>query len=66
LILAYRRLEEETLDQKLPGPPGWRLVQQASHLLIGKRNLLKSPLEILRTDSTYDDISYERLKSTEL
>jgi hypothetical protein len=66
LILAYQRLEEENLDQKLPGPPGWGLVQQASSLLIGgkkekeKRNLLKSPLEILRIDSTYDDISYER------
>jgi len=23
LILAYQGLEEEALDQKLPGPPGW-------------------------------------------
>jgi hypothetical protein len=47
LILAYQGLEEENLDQKLPGPPGWGLVQQASSLLIEqKRNLLKSPLEI--------------------
>jgi len=35
-------LEEETLDQKSPGPPGWRLMQQASLLLIEKRKLLKS------------------------
>jgi hypothetical protein len=46
LVLAYEGLEEENLDQKLPGPAGWGLVQQASHLLTGKRNLLKSPLEI--------------------
>jgi hypothetical protein len=43
----YQGLEEENLDQKLPGPPGWVLVQQASPLLIGERKLLKSPLEIL-------------------
>jgi len=35
-------------------------VQQASPLLIGKINLLKSPLEILWIDATYDDISYVR------
>jgi hypothetical protein len=58
LILAYQGLEEEILDQKSPCPPGWGLVQQASHLLIGKRNLLKSLLEILWIDATYDDISY--------
>jgi hypothetical protein len=60
LILAYQGLEEENLDQISPGPPGWGLVQQASPLLIGKRNLLKSPLEILWIDATYDDISYVR------
>jgi len=46
LILAYQGLEEENLDQKSPGPPGWGLVHQASSLLIGKKNLLKSPLEM--------------------
>jgi hypothetical protein len=46
LILAYRGLEKENLDQKLDGPPGWGLVQQASSLLIEKKKLLKSPLEI--------------------
>ena len=56
MILAYQGLEEENLDQKSSGLPGWRLVQQASPLLIGKRNLLKSPLEILWIDATYDDI----------
>jgi len=33
-------------------------MQQVSSLLIGKRKLLKSPLEILWLDATYDDISY--------
>jgi len=56
LILAYQGLEEENLDQKSPGPPGWGLMQQASLLHIEKRKLLKSPLEILRIDATYDDI----------
>jgi hypothetical protein len=41
--LAYQRLEEENLDQKSPGPPSWELMQQASPLLIGKTELLKSP-----------------------
>jgi hypothetical protein len=49
------------LDQKSPGPPGWGLMQQASPLLIKKKGkLLKSPLEILWIDTTYDDISYVR------
>jgi hypothetical protein len=47
LILAYQGLEEENLDQKSPGSPGWGLMQQASPLLIGRRKLLKSPSEIL-------------------
>jgi hypothetical protein len=33
-------------------------MQQASPLLMGKRKLLKSPLEILWIDATHDDISY--------
>jgi len=51
LILAYQGLEEENLDQKQPGPPGWGLMQQASPLLIEKRKLLKSLLEILSNQS---------------
>jgi len=46
LTLAYQGLEEENLDRKSPGLPGWGLMQQASPLLIEKRKLLKSPLEI--------------------
>jgi len=38
LILAYQGLEEENLDQKSPGPPGWGLMQQTSPLLIEKKN----------------------------
>jgi hypothetical protein len=46
VILVYQRLEEENLDQKLPGPPGWGLVQQASPLLIEKKKLAKKPIGI--------------------
>ena len=46
LILSYQGLEEENLDQISPGPPSWGLRQQAIPLLIEKRKLLKSPLEI--------------------
>ena len=38
-------------------------MQQASPLLIGKRKLLKSPLEILWIDETYDDIRYVKADS---
>jgi len=41
LILAYQGLEEENLDQKSPGPPGWGLMQQASPLLIEKQEIAK-------------------------
>jgi hypothetical protein len=37
LILSYQGLEEENLDQKSPGPPGWGLMQQASSPLITKK-----------------------------
>jgi len=40
-MLTYQELEEENLDQKSPGPPGWGLVQEASPLLIEKRTLLR-------------------------
>ena len=39
---VYQGIEEENLDQKSPGPPGWGLVQQASPLLVGKKIALKS------------------------
>jgi len=46
-IMTYQGLEEENLDQKSPGPPGGWLMQQASSLLIEKRKLLESLLEII-------------------
>jgi len=45
-------LEEESLDQKSPGSPGWGLMQPANPLLIGKRRLLKIPLERIWMDVT--------------
>jgi hypothetical protein len=46
LTLAYQGLEAGNLDQKLDGPPGWGLVQQASSLLIEKKKkLAKKPIE---------------------
>jgi hypothetical protein len=40
--LIYQGLEKENLDQKLPGPPGWGLVQRASSsLIIKKQEMLK-------------------------
>ena len=41
LILIYQGLEEENLDQKLPGPLGWGLMQRASSSLIIKKQMLK-------------------------
>jgi len=35
--LSYQGLEEENLDQKSPGPPGWGLMQRASFSLITKK-----------------------------
>ena len=44
LILSYQGLEEENLDQKSPGPPGWGLMQRASSSLISKnQKMLKKP-----------------------
>jgi hypothetical protein len=43
-MLAYQGLEEENLDQKSPGPPGWGLMQQASPLLIDKKEIAKKPI----------------------
>jgi len=35
--LSYQGLEEENLDQKSPGSPGWGLMQRASSPLITKK-----------------------------
>jgi hypothetical protein len=42
LILIYQGLEEENLDQKSPGPPGWGLMQWASSsFIVKKQEMLK-------------------------
>jgi len=35
--LSYQGLEEENLNQRSPGPPGWGLMQRASSSLITKK-----------------------------
>jgi hypothetical protein len=40
LLVIYQGLEEENLDQKSPGPPGWGLMQRASSSLIVKNTKL--------------------------
>jgi hypothetical protein len=43
LILIYQGLEEKSLDQKSPGPPGWRLMQRtSSSLIVKKQEMLKN------------------------
>jgi hypothetical protein len=44
LILVYQGLDEESLDKKSTGPPGWGLMQQASPLLIGQKRIAKKPI----------------------
>jgi len=43
LILAYQGLEEENLDQKSPGPPGWGLMQQARPPAHRKKKIAEKP-----------------------
>jgi hypothetical protein len=51
LILIYQGLEEENLDQKSPGPPGWGLMQRASSSLIIK--VRNENLELVLTKIEY-------------
>jgi len=39
--LSYQEVEEENLDQKSPGPPGWGLMQRASSSITKKQKMLK-------------------------
>jgi hypothetical protein len=41
--LIYHGVEEENLDQKSPGPPGWGLMQRASFSLIAKKKTITKP-----------------------
>ena len=53
LIWIYQGLEEENLDQKSPGPPGWGLMQRASSsLTIKKQEMLKKQTQ-LECNSNY-------------
>jgi len=46
--LIYQGLEEGSLDQKSPGPPGWGLMQRASSSLITKKQeMLKNQTQNL-------------------
>jgi len=58
LILIYQGLEEENLDQKSPGPPGWGLMQRASSSLITKKQeTLKNQTLSLGNQTEIDDSS---------
>jgi len=43
--LIYQGLEEENLDQKSPGPPGWGLMQRANSSLITKKQKIPKILK---------------------
>jgi len=56
--LNYPGLEEENLDQKSPGPPGWGLMQQASSLPITKKQkMLKNQTPSFEKQTEIDDPS---------
>jgi len=53
--LSYQGLEEENLDQKSPGPPGWGLMQQASSsLIVKKQEMLKNQTPSLGNQTEID------------
>jgi hypothetical protein len=56
--LIYQGLEEENLDQKSPGPPGWGLMQRASSSIITKKQeILKNETPSLGNQTEIDDSS---------
>jgi len=44
LILTYQGLEEENLDQKSPGPPGWGVSAAGQPPAHWKKRLAKKPI----------------------
>jgi len=55
--LSYQGLEEENLDQKSPGPPGWGLMQLASSSLITKKQeMLKNQTPSLGNQTEIADL----------
>ena len=56
--MIYQGLQEENLDQKSPGPPGWGLMQRANSLLITKRQeMLKNQTPSLGNQMEIDNLS---------
>jgi len=56
--LSYQGLEEENLNQKSPGPPGWGLMQRASSSLITKKQeMLKNQTPSLGNQTEIEDLS---------
>ena len=56
LILIYQVLEEENVDEKSPGPPGWGLIQRASSSLITKKQeMLRNQTPNLGNQTERDD-----------
>jgi len=54
--LIYKGLEKENLDQKLPGPSGWGLMQRvSSSLIIKKQEMLKNQTPSLGNQTEIDD-----------
>jgi len=54
--LIYQGLEEENLNQKSPGPPGWGLMQRASSSHITKKQeMLKTQTQSLGNQKEIDD-----------
>jgi len=52
--LGYQGLEEENLDKKSPGPPGWGLMRRASSSLITKKQkMLKNQTRLGLSDNNY-------------
>jgi len=63
--LIYQGLEEENLDQKTPGPPGWGLMKRASSsLIVKKQEMLKNqtPRSFSRAEKLLAKISALRMK----
>jgi len=56
LVLSYQGLEEENLDQKSLGPPGWGLMQRSSSSLITKKQkMLKNQTPSFEKQTELDD-----------
>jgi len=58
--LIYQRLEEQNLDQKSPGPPGWGLMQRPSSSPVTKKQeMQKNQAQSLGNQTEVYDLSQE-------